>query len=206
MRRPHILRPVEEPRVIWRVFRAGGFPECCDMLRAGLVALRRFGVSVWFAMLRFGVTRRTGSRWHGMTRRECAAMRRYASVRGVRYDMARILPGSRSEDTGPSHNVALCRAACRGDPGVCGSFFPEYRAASGPCGGLIGAGSGSVRAPGVPVPVTVCVLVQVRQVSKKQQDRRSRCLSRYVSWCKWRTMARLLSLVHCPAVKYGVSL
>ena len=63
----------------------GGFLECCDMLRAGLVALRRFGVSVWFAMLRFGVTRRTGSRWHGMTRRECAAMRRYASVRDVRY-------------------------------------------------------------------------------------------------------------------------
>ena len=65
--------------------RAGGFLECCDMLRAGLVALRRFGVSVWFAMLRFGVTRRTGSRWHGMTYRECAAMRRYASGRGARY-------------------------------------------------------------------------------------------------------------------------
>ena len=26
----------------------------------------------------------------------------------------------------------------------------------------------------------------------------SRCLSRYVSWCKWRAMARLLSLMHCP--------
>ena len=65
--------------------RAGGFLECCDMLRAGLVALRRFGVSVWFAMLRFGVTRRTGSRWHGMTYRECAAMRRYTSGRGARY-------------------------------------------------------------------------------------------------------------------------
>jgi len=30
----------------------GGFLECCDMLRAGLVALRRFGVSVWFALVR----------------------------------------------------------------------------------------------------------------------------------------------------------
>ena len=48
----------------------------------------------------------------------------------------------------------------RAIPGV-RVIFPEYRAAPGPCGGLIGAGSGSVRAPGVPVPVTVCVLVQV---------------------------------------------
>jgi hypothetical protein len=91
----------------------GGFLECCAMLRAGLVALRRFGVSVWFALvrfrgdlpafgefskacnrhpgftvLRFGVTCRPSRivpRWHGMTYREYAAMRRYASVRGVRY-------------------------------------------------------------------------------------------------------------------------
>lgn len=26
------------------------------------------------------------------------------------------------------------------------------------------------------------------------------CLSRYTAWCKWRAMARLLSLVHCPTV------
>jgi hypothetical protein len=45
-----------------------------------LVALRRFGVSVWFAMVRFGVTRR------------------------------------------PSRIVALCRAACQGDPGGAGHF------------------------------------------------------------------------------------
>jgi len=66
----------------------GGVLECCDMLRAGLVALRRFGVSVWFAMVRFGVTRRPSRivpRWHGMTYREYAAMRRYAPVRGFRY-------------------------------------------------------------------------------------------------------------------------
>jgi len=42
--------------------------------------------------------------------------------------------GPRSENTGPSHNVALCRAACQGDPGGA-VIFPEYRAASGPCGG-----------------------------------------------------------------------
>jgi hypothetical protein len=91
----------------------GGFLECCAMLRAGLVALRRFGVSVWFALvrfrgdlpafgefskacnrhpgftvLRFGVTCRPSRivpRWHGMTYREYAAMRRYAPVRGFRY-------------------------------------------------------------------------------------------------------------------------
>jgi len=28
----------------------------------------------------------------------------------------------------------------------------------------------------------------------------SRCLSRYTAWCKWRAMARLLSLMHCPTV------
>jgi len=47
----------------------------------------RYG-SQWFAMLRFGVTRRPSRivpRWHGMTYREYAAMRRYAPVRGFRY-------------------------------------------------------------------------------------------------------------------------
>jgi len=123
MRRPHILRSVEELRVICRVFRAGGSWNVAICCGAGLVALRRFGVSVWFALVRFGVTRRPSRivpRWHGMTRRECAAMRRYTSGRGARYgslwfgrrgsgvrrfaspspagggtgpDMARILPG-----------------------------------------------------------------------------------------------------------------
>jgi len=101
-----------------------------------LVALRRFGVSQWFAMFRFGVTCRP-SRIVALCR---AAMRRYAPVRGdpphwlamarydtpgvrrfaspspaggvTRPDMARILPGPRSENTGPSHNVALCRGCC----------------------------------------------------------------------------------------------
>ena len=91
-------------------------------------------------------------------------VRRFASPSlvggGTGPDMARILPGSRSENTGPSHNVALCRAACQGDPGGAG-HFSRVSGCTRPCGGLIGAGSGSVRAPGVPVPVTVCVLVQV---------------------------------------------
>jgi hypothetical protein len=58
---------------------------CCGPASSLFVgSVFRYG-SHWFAMLRFGVTRRTGSRWHGMTYRECAAMRRYTSGRGARY-------------------------------------------------------------------------------------------------------------------------
>jgi len=38
-------------------------------------ALSRYVAPLCAAMRRFGVTRRTGARWHGMTRRECAASR-----------------------------------------------------------------------------------------------------------------------------------
>ncbi len=72
----------------------------------------------------------------------------------------------------------------RAIPGV-RVIFPEYRAASGPCGGLIGAGSGSVRAPGVSVPVLVYVLVQVARHGAVAVPR---------------------ALSHCPAVKYGALL
>lgn len=113
-------------------------------------------------------------------------VRRFASPSlvggGTGPDMARILPGSRSEDTGPSRYVALCRAACQGDPGVCGSFFPEYRAASGPCGASIGAYLGSVRAPGVPVPVPVYVLVQVARYGAVAVPRALSPLSRRKVW------------------------
>ena len=99
-----------------------------------LVALRRFGVSQWFAMFRFGVTCRP-SRIVALCR---AAMRRYAPVRGdpphwlamarydtpgvrrftspspvggvTRPDMARILPGPRS---GEYRTVSQCRAMAR---------------------------------------------------------------------------------------------
>ena len=142
-----------------------------------------------FGMVRHASLRGDTPYWLAMARYDTPGVRRFASPSpvggGTGPDMARILPGSRSEDTGPSRYVALCRAACQGDPGVCGSFFPEYRAASGPCGGLIGAGSGSVRAPGVSVPVTVCVLVQV---------------------ARYGAVAVPRALSHCPAVKYGVSL
>ena len=50
----------------------GGFLECCDMLRAGLVALRPFGVSVWFAMVRFRGDLPAVS--------HCPAMARYGTV------------------------------------------------------------------------------------------------------------------------------
>ena len=120
MRRPHILRSVEELRVICRVFRAEGswnVAICCGPASSLFVgSVFRYG-SHWFAMLRFGVTRRP-SRIVALCR---AAMRRYAPVRGdpphwlamARYDtpgvrrftspspvgggtgpdMARILPG-----------------------------------------------------------------------------------------------------------------
>jgi len=158
MRRPHILRSVEELRVICRVFRAGGFLECCDMLRAGLVALRRFGVSVWFAMVRRASLRGDTPYWLTMARYDTPGVRRYASVCvgsgcPVWLVMVRFAGGrgcvasrhllrsveepgliwrvfsraSRSENTGPSRflfrYVPRCRAACQGDPGVCGSFF-----------------------------------------------------------------------------------
>ena len=127
MRRPHILRSVEELRVICRVFRAGGFLECCAMLRAGLVALRRFGVSVWFALVRFRGDLPAVSHCPAMARYDTPGVRRYASVcaggSGVRRfaspspvgggtgpDMARILSGSRS---GEYRTVSQCRAMAR---------------------------------------------------------------------------------------------
>ena len=42
---------------------------------AGRLAMSRRYAPLCAAMRRFGVTHRTGSRWHGMTRRECAASR-----------------------------------------------------------------------------------------------------------------------------------
>ena len=158
MRRPHILRSVEELRVICRVFRAGGFLECCAMLRAGLVALRRFGVSVWFALVRHASLRGDTPYWLTMARYDIPGVRRYASVyvgsgSPVWLVMVRFAGGRgcvasrhllrpveepgliwRVFSRGPgrgipdrlgslSRYVALCRAACQGDPGVCGSFF-----------------------------------------------------------------------------------
>ncbi len=134
-----------------------GFPGCCAMLRAGFVALRRFGVSVWFALVRHASLRGDTPYWLTMARYDIPGVRRYASVYvgsgspvwlvmvrfagvGVRRfaspspagggtgpDMARILPGPGREIPDRlgslSRYVALCRAACQGDPGVCGSFF-----------------------------------------------------------------------------------
>ena len=90
MRRPHILRSVEEPGLIWRVFSRGPGRRIPDRL----------------------------------------TMSRYVAP------PARVIPGVR---------VIFSR--------VSGCIRAVW--------GLIGAGSGSVRAPGVPVPVTVCVPVRV---------------------------------------------
>ena len=115
---------------------------CCGPASSLFVgSVFRYG-SQWFTVLRFGVTRRP-SRIVALCR---AAMRRYAPVRGdpphwlamARYDtpgvrrftspspvgggtgpdMARILPGSRSGNTGPSRFfVPLCSAMSRRLPG-----------------------------------------------------------------------------------------
>ena len=63
------------PRIL-----GGGFLECCDMLRAGLVALRRFGVSVWFALVRHASLRGDTPYWLTMARYDIPGVRRYASV------------------------------------------------------------------------------------------------------------------------------
>lgn len=228
MRRPHILRSVEELRVICRVFRAGGFLECCAMLRAGLVAIRRFGVSVWFAMVRHASLRGDTPYWLTMARYDTPGVRRYASVyvgsgspvwlvmvrfaggRGVRRfaspsPMAR--PGRVARYGAP---VALCRALSRAGGSLgCSAMFRltgsrgPGRLSSGTAAGSAaltshcfhqaGFFSGNRAAFRVPVPEYAPVRAPLGlQVS--------RCLSRYTAWCKWRAMARLLSLMHCPTV------
>ncbi len=67
IRRPHILRSVEEPWVICRVF-----SRCRDPLECR--AMSRLGVSEWFAMFRF----------RGDPP-ECAAMRRFGASGMVRF-------------------------------------------------------------------------------------------------------------------------
>jgi len=141
------------------------------MLRAGLVALRRFGVSVWFALVRHASLRGDTPYWLTMARYDTPGVRRYASVyvgsgSPVWLVMVRFAGGrgcvasrhllrpveepgliwrvfsraSRSGNTGPSRFfVSLCRAMSRRLPGWSRGvrvIFPEYRAASGPCGGL----------------------------------------------------------------------
>ena len=220
------------------------------MLRAGLVALRRFGVSVWFAMVRHASLRGDTPYWLTMARYDIPGVRRYASVyvgsgspvwlvmvrfaggRGCVASRHLLLPveepgliwrvfsrGSRSENTGPSHNVALCRAMARAGGSLgCSAMFRltgsrgPGRISSGTAAGSaalpshcfhclghfsVGSGrfpraccgiravKGSVRAPGVPVPVLVYVLVQVAHYG---------------------AVAVPHALSHCPTVKYGVSL
>jgi len=179
------------------------------MLRAGLVALRRFGVSVWFALVRHaslrgdtpGVRRYAslcvGSGcpvWLVMVRfagvRECAASRHLllpVEEPGLIWRVFSRTPGREIPDRlgSLSRYVALCRAACQGDPGGVRVIFSRVSGCIRAVWGLIGAGSGSVRAPGVPVPVLVYVLVQVARHGAVAVPR---------------------ALSHCPAVKYGALL
>ena len=136
----------------------GGFLECCAMLRAGLVALRRFGVSVWFALVRFRGDLPAVSHCPAMARYDIPGVRRYAPLcagsgfpvwlvmvrfaggrgcvasrhllrpveePGLIWRVFSRVPGREIPDRlgSLSRYVALCRAACQGDPGVCGSFF-----------------------------------------------------------------------------------
>ena len=154
----------------------GDTPYWLAMARYDTPGVRRYasvcvgsGCPVWLVMVRFAGVR------------ECAASRHLLwSVEepGLIWRVFSRGPGRRIPDRLTMSRYVAPPA--RAIPGV-RVIFPEYRAASGPCGGLIGAGSGSVRAPGVPVPVTVCVPVRVMV-----------------------GVPRALS--HCPAVKYGALL
>ena len=156
----------------------GGFLECCDMLRAGLVALRRFGVSVWFAMVRHASLRGDTPYWLTMARYDTPGVRRYASVyvgsgspvwlvmvrfaggRGCVASRHLLLPveepgliwrvfsrGSRSGNTGPSHNVALCRAMARAGGSLgCSAMF-RLTGSRGPGRLSSGTAAGSAALP-----------------------------------------------------------
>jgi hypothetical protein len=156
----------------------GGFLECCDMLRAGLVALRRFGVSVWFALVRFRGDLPAVSHCPAMARYDIPGVRRYASVcagsgfpvwlvmvrfaggRGCVASRHLLRPveepgliwrvfsrGSRSENTGPSHNVALCRALSRAGGSLgCSAMF-RLTGSRGPGRLSSGTAAGSAALP-----------------------------------------------------------
>ena len=96
MRRPHILRSVEELRVMWRVFRAGG-------------------ASVCFGMRRYGSPVRCGF-WHGMSRYGAPEVVRYVSLCFAMFrSLLRLGPPalSRRRRSSRLRDVALCRALSR---------------------------------------------------------------------------------------------
>ena len=97
MRRPHILRSVEELRVICRVFRAGGGASVC-------VGMRRYGSPV-----------RCGF-WHGMSRYGAPEVVRYVSLCFAMFrSLLRLGPPalSRRRRSSRLRDVALCRALSR---------------------------------------------------------------------------------------------
>ena len=97
MRRPHILRSVEELRVICRVFRAGGGASVC-------VGMRRYGSPV-----------RCGF-WHGMSRYGTPEVVRYVSLCFAMFrSLLRLGPPalSRRRRSSRLRDVALCRALSR---------------------------------------------------------------------------------------------
>ena len=160
-------------------------------------------------MRRYGSPVRCGF-WHGMSRYGAPEVVRYVSLCFAMFrSLLRLGPPalSRRRRSSRLRDVALCRALSRaGDLRrsrphfqwngcrVCcvgfalfrigRDFFREPGRLPG-AGARIRAGKGSVRAPDVPVPVTVYGLVQV---------------------ARYGAVAVPHALSHCPTVKYGALL
>ena len=180
--------------------------------------------AVCVGMRRYGSPVRCGF-WHGMSRYGAPEVVRYVSLCFAMFrSLLRLGPPalSRRRRSSRLRDVALCRALSRaGDlrrsrpplqwnvPKM-GTFHERQRSPEVPAAspverlpGLLrwlrivshwaGFFSGNRAAFRVPVP-------EYAPVRAPLGLQMSRCLSRYTSWCKWRAMARLLSLVYCPTV------
>ena len=179
----------------------GDTPYWLAMARYDIPGVRRYasvcvgsGSPVWLVMVRFaggrGVRRfaspspmaRPGRvARYGAPVAQCRAMARPGGSLGCSA-MFR-LTGSRGPgrlSSGTAAGSATLASHCFPLGGI---FFREPGSSPG-AGARIRAGKGSVTAPDVPVPVTVCVLVQVAHYGAV-------------------AVPRVLS--HCPAVKYGIA-
>jgi len=127
-----------------------------------------------------GAARASGALW-----RTCRAMSRNGAGRGLPR-VFRYVPLDRLRRSRPPFQWNGCRVCYVGFAlfRIGRDFFREPGRLPG-AGARIRAGKGSVRAPDVPVPVTVYGLVQV---------------------ARYGAVAVPHALSHCPAVKYGVSL
>jgi hypothetical protein len=131
MRRPHILRSVEELRVICRVFRAGGswnVAICCGPASSlfvgsvfrygspvGKTLLQNSAKALCVGMRRYGSPVRCGF-WHGMSRYGAPEVVRYVSLCFAMFrSLLRLGPPalSRRRRSSRLRDVALCRALSR---------------------------------------------------------------------------------------------